>query len=163
MPRRLLCLSGPSGAGKTTLGELLVEALVRRGLSVAVVKHTHHPLPGDTAESDTGRYAAAGAAAVALAGPGGLRLFLAGEEPSPAVLSGLFPAVDLVLLEGYKGSNLPKVEVLPRGSPAPDPERQGIVAVVGEAVTEDRFPAFRPDELERLAGFVAAWLAGSGE
>ena len=59
---------GPSGVGKTTLLERLVEALSRRGLAVAAVKHASHGFLADRPGKDSYRLYEAGAEAVAVAG-----------------------------------------------------------------------------------------------
>lgn len=65
-------VAGARGAGKTTLIERLIPALVRCGVSAACIKHHAHQQAVDEEGTDTARAAAAGAVRTILAGPGGL-------------------------------------------------------------------------------------------
>ena len=111
---KALSIVGPSGSGKTELICRLLAWFERRGLRVAVLKHTHHRDLGDRGK-DTWRFRQAGAALVALAAPGLLQVNrpFPAEPPLSEVLASLSPEVDLILVEGYKSGPLPKIVVLP--------------------------------------------------
>ena len=80
---KALSIVGFSGSGKTELICRLLDWLVRQGLKVAVLKHTHHHDPGDQGK-DTWRFRQAGARVVALAAPGLLQVSHAFPEEPPA-------------------------------------------------------------------------------
>ena len=61
---RVVCLAGPSDAGKTTLVEELVPRLADDGTEVATVKSIHHDIEIDTPGADTHRHRTAGAETV---------------------------------------------------------------------------------------------------
>lgn len=117
----VLAVVGRSGAGKTTLLEGLVPELVRLGRRVATLKHTHHSWQ-DTPGSDSFRLREGGAFVSMLAGPDGLGLW--GWEPPPETLVELAirAGADCVLLEGYKHSAFPRLEVVRAGAPLLAPE-----------------------------------------
>jgi molybdopterin-guanine dinucleotide biosynthesis protein B len=91
---------GPSGAGKTRALEEAIRLLRARGLRVAVLKHSHHPL--DLAGKDTDRLRASGAEAVLFASEASV-LF---SDWDPVVLAGILP-VDVVLVEGFHRRRFP--------------------------------------------------------
>ena len=107
--------SGYSGSGKTTLVEQLIPALKKRGLRVSVVKHAHHKFDIDHPGKDTFRHREAGAFEVVVASA--KRLALIREFEAPAELSvhqliaELDAGVDWVLVEGFKESDLLKIEI----------------------------------------------------
>ncbi|MCL4502808.1 MAG: molybdopterin-guanine dinucleotide biosynthesis protein B, partial [Deltaproteobacteria bacterium] len=107
---KALSIVGFSGSGKTELICLLLDWLIRQGIRVAVLKHTHHLDPGDRGK-DTWRFRQAGARAVALAAPGLLQVSRSfpEEPPLPMILESLSPEADLILVEGYKSGPLPKI------------------------------------------------------
>ncbi|MGC3998722.1 MAG: molybdopterin-guanine dinucleotide biosynthesis protein B [Anaeromyxobacter sp.] len=114
----VVSVAGPSGVGKTTLLVALVRALTARGLQVAVVKHTRHAHRLDAPGKDTARIRRAGASATALAAPAGTVVIGPPAAGPRALLAGL-PAVDLVLVEGWRAAAVPRVEVRRRAiSPA---------------------------------------------
>jgi molybdopterin-guanine dinucleotide biosynthesis protein MobB len=111
---KAIAIVGPSNSGKTELICRLLEWFTAHELRVAVLKHSHHEQLGDDGK-DTWRYRQAGGRLVALAAPGLLQITRSGPgEPGlTAVLAELAPAVDLILVEGYKTSDLPKVGLAP--------------------------------------------------
>ncbi len=106
----ILAVSGPSGSGKTHLLARLVRALARRGIAVAVLKHTRHRHPFDRPGKDTDVLRRAGAVAAAIEGPDGMALF---GPPAGGLraLARLLPPVDLALAEGFRSEPVPRVEV----------------------------------------------------
>ena len=112
---KVVGFAGFSGSGKTTLVEQLIPELRLRGLRVSVVKHAHHSFDIDHPGKDTYRHREAGAFEVVAASD--KRLMLVREFEQLATLSvhqllaELYQGVDWVLVEGFKDSDLLKVEV----------------------------------------------------
>jgi molybdopterin-guanine dinucleotide biosynthesis protein B len=107
-------IAGHSGMGKTTLLERLVPALVARGLRVSLVKHSHKDIEIDRPGKDSFRLRAAGCHEVLLLGNARWALMheLRGApEPSLDELLDRLRDADLVLLEGFKSGDFPKLEV----------------------------------------------------
>ncbi|MCX5891504.1 MAG: molybdopterin-guanine dinucleotide biosynthesis protein B, partial [Deltaproteobacteria bacterium] len=146
---KALSIVGFSGSGKTELICRLLDWLVRRGLKVAVLKHTHHDDLGDQGK-DTWRFRQAGARAVALAAPGLLQVSHAfpEEPPLPMILASLNPEVDLILVEGYKSGPLPKIVVLHPRTEKRLPDLTQVIALVGPESAAAAVPVFQPDEVE---------------
>jgi molybdopterin-guanine dinucleotide biosynthesis protein B len=152
---RILAFSGPSGAGKTRLLVRLIPTLIRRGVSVAALKHTSHAHDLDRRGKDSERLRRAGARAVAIQGPLGLAFF---GPPVRGVraLAQLLPPVDLVLAEGFRSEPLPRIEVHRRAvSPTflCDVDRR-ILAVVSDEAPPRAVPVFSPGEVDALADFL---------
>ena len=107
--------AGFSGSGKTTLVEQLIPALRQRGQRVSVVKHAHHKFDIDHPGKDTWRHRAAGAFEVVAASDKRLALMREFEQPCELsvhqLLAELYQGVDWVLVEGFKDSDLPKIEI----------------------------------------------------
>ena len=112
---KVIGFAGYSGSGKTTLVEKLIPALKLHGLRVSVVKHAHHKFDIDHVGKDTYRHREAGAFEVVVAS--NQRLALIREFEKPAVMTvhqmiaNLYEGVDWVLVEGFKDSDLHKIEV----------------------------------------------------
>ena len=108
----VLCVVGFSGSGKTTLLVQLVTNLTRRGLRVATIKHDVHGFDMDQPGKDSWRHKQAGAAATVVTSPKQIGMVMdADHDHQPLELIPLLPAVDIVLVEGFKRSDLPKIEV----------------------------------------------------
>jgi len=149
---------GPANSGKTDLICRLLEWFAGQGLRTAVLKHSHHRQLGDDGK-DTGRYRRAGGRLVALAAPGVLQITRScPEEPRlAAVLAELSPGADLILVEGYKTSDLPKLG-LTRPEAAPDaaslPDYPHLVAWVSPRPLPTSLPVFHPRQVEAIGHFI---------
>jgi molybdopterin-guanine dinucleotide biosynthesis protein B len=103
-----------SGTGKTTLIEQLITFLTERSYKVSVIKHTHHHFDIDKPGKDSYRHREAGASEVLMISD--QRWVLMHElrqNPEPNIeqqLSMLSPC-DLVIVEGFKNANIPKIEL----------------------------------------------------
>lgn len=154
-----VCFVGKSGSGKTTLIERLIPALQQRGYRVGVAKHHHHATWIDQEGKDTWRYARAGASPVSIVSKVQTAVFVqtADELPLDVVLARFFPGVDIVLIEGYRWADKPKIEVHRQARSdtllcRPDE----LWALVSDREWDLPCPQFRPDEVTRLADFLEA-------
>lgn len=109
----IVSIVGKSQSGKTVLMEQLIAEFKRRGYKVAALKHSHGGMEIDHPGKDSWRYAQAGSDAVLVSSPGKLAFIksvdheLDIEEIMPIV----GPEFDLVLVEGFRKSKTPKIEV----------------------------------------------------
>ena len=161
-------LAGYSGSGKTTLVEKLIPALKARGLRVSVVKHAHHKFDIDHPGKDTFRHRAAGAFEVVVASENRLALMREFEKPSQLtvhqLIAELYGGVDWVLVEGFKNSDLLKIEVW-RGpsadyaaKPSLYPDDDFIVAIATDAPGQLPQATLRPvldlNDAEAVADYL---------
>lgn len=114
-----------SGTGKTTLLVKLLPILKQRGLRVGVIKHAHHTFDLDEPGKDSFEIRKAGAdqTLVASRRRWALMVETADNESDPCVedLIARLHAddLDLVLVEGFKLSSLPKIELYRTASRRP--------------------------------------------
>jgi len=110
---RAIAVVGNSGAGKTTLLERLIPALKGKRLRVGVVKHDAHRFDIDHPGKDSHRLTAAGADTMMITSSEKLAMVKrhAASPPIEELLKRYFSDMDLVLVEGFRGSSLPKIEV----------------------------------------------------
>ena len=132
-------LRGLFGFGQDHLVEQLTRRCKLRGLRVSVVKHAHHDFDIDHPGKDTYRHREAGAFEVVVASDRRLALMREFEQPAQLtvhhLLAELYDGVDWVLVEGFKHSNLLKVEVwrADAGKPARYPDDDFIVAIATDS------------------------------
>jgi len=107
----IIGIGGYSGSGKTTLIERVLAELKKERLSVGVMKHTpHHRLVLDKEGKDTDRFYRAGADMVCAYDTN--QAFLRYPKKDACIddiIDHFPPGLDLVLVEGYKGSAIGKV------------------------------------------------------
>ena len=107
-------LAGYSGSGKTTLLEALIPRLNAAGLTVSLIKHAHHRFDIDQPGKDSHRLREAGCSEVLLVSDQRWVLMhemRGGPEPSLEDQLARFSECDLVLVEGFKLTPIPKLEV----------------------------------------------------
>jgi molybdopterin-guanine dinucleotide biosynthesis protein B len=150
---------GSSNSGKTELICALLKWFATRQLKVAVLKHSHKQHLGDEGK-DTWRYRQAGGQLVALAAPGLLQVnrAFAGEPSLSAILSELASEVDVILVEGYKTSDLPKIGVVGMDVPAVLPDYPRLVAWISPQALPTDLPVFSPAQVEEIGRFIATQL-----
>lgn len=157
---KAIAIVGPSNAGKTELICRLLEWFAGQGIRVAVLKHSHKLHLGDEGK-DTGRFRQSGGRLVALTAPGLLQVTRAVPEEPPlaAVLAELAPEADLILVEGYKTSDLPKVALPAAGAAPPLPDYPRVVAWVSAAPLPTDLPVFHPRRVADIGRFIQQQLA----
>jgi len=166
---KVVGFAGYSGSGKTTLVEQLIARLRARGLRVSVVKHAHHRFDIDHPGKDTFRHREAGAFEVAIASNRRLALMREFERPTELsvhhLIAELWDGVDWVLVEGFRGSDLPKVEVWrpATGHPARYPDDDFVVAIATDAPAALPVPTLRPVLDLNDAEAIARWLIDNGQ
>ena len=157
---------GTSGSGKTTLLEKVIAELVRRGLRVGAVKHGHHRFEIDHPGKDSYRFSAAGAAVTLISSAERLAL-VRRHDIAPAIeeiLQTYFGNVDLVLIEGFKRSALPKIEVHRREHGAGLICRgavrdEKLLAVASDEPLDVDVPLLDVNDATAVADFIAARVA----
>jgi len=171
---KVVSFAGYSGAGKTTLVERLIPVLKLQGQRVSVVKHAHHKFDIDHAGKDTFRHREAGAYEVVVASDRRLALIREFEQ-QPTVLSAhallaeLDAGVDWVLVEGFKQSDLPKIEIWrePQECEQPRPLRFpndpciiGIATDAPDRLPPDvTLPVFDVNDVDALGAWLLAHSA----
>lgn len=162
---RVFGLAGWSGSGKTTLVTRLLPALLQRGISVSTIKHAHHAFDVDQPGKDSYRHREAGATEVMISSQNRWALMHelrgAAEPPLAELLQHMSP-VDLVIVEGFKRSAVPKLEIYRAalGKPLLALEDKDIVAiasdvpVVGPGIGGGTLPRFALDDAGAIAEFI---------
>ncbi len=112
----VISVVGYSNSGKTTLIVKLIWELKKRGFRVATVKHHHRDVEMDVPGKDTWKHAEAGADTIVLACPGKVGIIeKSSRELSLDEIVARISGVDLIIAEGYKKEDKPKIEVFRSG------------------------------------------------
>lgn len=163
----VLGFAGYSGNGKTTLMERVIALLAAVPLKVAVIKHAHHTFDADQPGKDSWRHRKAGAAEVLVSSSERWAL-LHERQPNEAVLSldeeiALLSPADIVLIEGYKGAAINKIEVHRAAAAQPwlYPYDAKIIALVTDcrpAQMATALPIFGLDDAAAVTEFIVQRL-----
>jgi molybdopterin-guanine dinucleotide biosynthesis protein MobB len=153
----IISFVGKSGSGKTTLLEKVIAELKKRGYKVAIIKHSHHKDDLDTAAKDTWRFTQAGTELSAINSLDHLAIyrrmdsFFDPQDISNFVLWDY----DILLTEGFKGSNYPKIEVHRSeqgGGLLTDPRL--LLAVVTDEPLDIQVPQLSREDVSGIADII---------
>lgn len=146
-----------SSVGKTILIEGLIKELKNRGLSVSTIKHDVHGFDIDKKGKDTYRHRQAGAETVVISSKN--RFAMIKELDEEIHLEDIIKMVsdkDVVLVEGYKNSNLRKIEVYREGvSEKIITPREKLIAIASnEYIDYKDVPIVNKDNYKVLADLI---------
>ena len=155
--RPIISIIGKSNSGKTTLLESLIIELKQRGYRVAVIKHTADDFELDKVGTDSWRFSQAGDEIVALSSPHKFAVIKQVKHNlSPQELARFIGwDYDLILTEGFKQSNTPKIEVHRKeqgGELLCQPKQ--LLAVVTDEPLDVSVPQFPRNETQGLADLI---------
>lgn len=145
---RVIFVSGPSNSGKTTLIEMLIPRLRRKGVRVGTIKHAHQGCEIDQPGKDSWRHTQAGAEVVAILSPQKTILLQKTESEMTLgrAIERMKKDIDLILVEGFK--NVPGRKILI------EPHATDRVQMNHQLCRVGIFPEkLSPDELDKIIQF----------
>ena len=173
-PLPLLGFAAWSGTGKTTLLSRLIPILKAKGLRIGLVKHAHHRFDIDYPGKDSYELRKAGATEIIIASRERIASVLETpvkqEEPSlKDALSMIHTKqLDLVLVEGFKMEEIPKIELHRKALNKPYlyPMDDHIIALAEDQTDSDiehQITCLDLNQPEKIAVFIEKWLQGPGD
>ena len=120
IPSPAVSIVGRHNSGKTTLIEKLIAEMVDRGHDVGSIKHhSHVGFDIDHPGKDSYRHRAAGATETVIASPDMLaRVKTLEHEVECSEIVRSMPGHDIIIVEGYRKSGLPTIEIMRSGNEA---------------------------------------------
>ena len=150
----VIAVSGYKDSGKSTLCRALISALKTRGFNVGYIKRTQE-FAASPPDTDSGAANELGVSSL-LWGEGSLRFetLCRADEPDVRDLAGrYFPDADIVILEGGKDLQLPKIWVMKDDDDMP--ECSGVFAVYHRRALGDGGLLHGPGDIDRLVSRIA--------
>ncbi len=156
-----------SGSGKTTLLTEVIPRLKTAGLNLTVIKHGHHQIELDSPGKDTYRFREAGADQVLLASRKRIAIMQECKTQREPELVDVLRFInrdcaDLVLVEGFKHTAIPKIEVYRPsvGKPLLYPNDNTVIALATDDMTLDvpaHITKLNLNQPESIAEFILQW------
>ena len=155
MRQKIIAVSGVKNSGKTTLLTKLIPALIDRGITCAVIKHDGHGFAADREGTDTCRMLASGAMGAAIFDGEKFQAVKYAAVTEEDLFS-LYPEADLILLEGFKWTDYPKIEIVRKGvSEQTVCDRDTLLALVTDTVLRvPGVPTCTPDDIAGIAALI---------
>ena len=133
----LFAISGYKHTGKTTLITKLIPILTDRGYKVAVIKHDGHDFEGDVPGTDSYKHFQVGAYGTAVFSENKVLIHKRASGVDESILMHAFPEADIILLEGFKGSDYPKYICNYPVEPVIEPEILAERIIAGKKVYDE--------------------------
>lgn len=161
IPIPMLSFAAKSGTGKTTYLEKLLPLLKKKHLRIAVIKHDAHGFQMDKPGKDSYRLTQAGADHMILTSSDQTAAIFTHKEETPnlSFLLSKVQNVDLILTEGYKLENMPKIELLRKGyNETPNCNPENLLGIVCDFPYETKLPIFDMNKPEEMADFILQYI-----
>ena len=152
----IVSIVGRSKSGKTTLIEKLIVELKSRGYHVATAKHTHRNMTLPESDKDSDRHLKAGSEASLIVDPHGLMMIRPlQKELNLAQIAQIFGEdYDLILTEGYKQDDAPKIEVHRKENAPPLTDVKKLFAVATDEPLDTKIRQFALDDIKAIADLL---------
>jgi len=152
----IISIVGKSGSGKTTLLEKLIAELKKRGYKIGTIKHAPGKFDIDEKGKDSWRHRQAGADTVVVASIGKIAMMKNEDHATLDDLEKYFPDMDIIITEGFKKENKPKIEVFraERHRKPLCPGDSNLIAFVTNTQQKLPVPTFGLEETQELADFI---------
>jgi len=166
----LLGFAAYSGTGKTTLLCKLIPILKSKGIRIGVVKHAHHHFDIDHPKKDSYELRQAGANKIVVASRKRTAIIIehAENKAEPTLAEVLndisTKGLDLILVEGFKLAELPKIELHRKALDKPYlyPNDHNIIAIAIDHELDDKNAPERLDinQPQQIADYIEAMVLG---
>ena len=152
----IVSVIGKSKSGKTTLIEKLIQELKSRGYRVATIKHIPQGVSFDEPGKDSWRHIQAGSEATAVSSPDKIVLIkpVSQDTTLDEIVRLLGEDYDIILTEGFKQGNAPKIEVHRRDVGPPFNNIKKLMAVVTDEPVDTKVRQFSFDDVNGLVDLL---------
>ena len=151
-----------SNSGKTTLIEKLIEYLKKqKSLKIGILKHSVHKIDIDKKGKDTYRFYQKGADSILISTSEELFFRKKLHQPLPVkyIKDLYFNDVDLLIVEGHKGGNFPKIEIIKKEqNDYLFKNDSNIIAIVTDKKIDTQLPIFKNNEIDKLINFLIKYF-----
>ena len=160
----VLGICGWSGSGKTDLVCRLIKVFTKKNLSVSTLKHTHHNIIIDKKGKDSFNHSKSGAKEVLVGGGSNWTLIHRGNENQnygiEYLINKFSKDTDILLIEGFKNSKIPKLEVFNNKLKKPliHKKNSSTIAIIYEKINEEilktKLPIFSFNKTKEISNFI---------
>ena len=158
----VIIIAGSSGSGKTNLLEKLIPEFIRRGFRIGTIKHDVHGFEIDQPGKDSWRHKQAGASTTIISSSRQIGMIRdVDHDHHLDELASLLSNMDIVLAEGYKQLDRPKLEVF-RSEIHKEPllkDDEHLIALISDTAVDLDVPQFSTNDIQGLTGFLITYFS----
>lgn len=156
----VFAVSGVKNSGKTTLIEKIIPKLKEHGLKVATIKHDGHDFEGDVEGTDTYKHKRAGAYGTAIFSKNKFMIIKDQKDTLEEELMLYFKDSDVIILEGFKYSDYPKLEIVRKGnSECSVCRKETLLAIVSDMdIKAEGVEILDLNDIDKIADFLLKYI-----
>ena len=157
---KIIGISGYSGSGKTTTIINLIKFFKKSGIKVGVVKHAHHNFDVDVPGKDSYRFRENGADEVFVSSARRTVHIVENIDGNELTFNEVIEKIqrsklDLVIVEGYKNENHPKIEIInEKKNKYLFQNIQNVIAIISDHNLDTDLKKFKKNEIDKIVNFI---------
>jgi molybdopterin-guanine dinucleotide biosynthesis protein B len=157
---KIISVVGKSGSGKTTLLEKIIKKLSGKGYRIGTIKHDAHGFEIDYPGKDSYRLFHAGSRATLIISPEKLAFVKRLDKTVKlhTIARSFFKGFDLIITEGFKRENKPKIEIVRAAvskTPLCRPRGDNLIALVTDLkIAGYPQPKFKLKQITQISDFI---------
>ena len=154
---KIIGISGWKDVGKTHYASLIIESLVKKGYQVGSIKHAHHDFDIDKPGTDSFKHREAGSNQVIISSSKRWAKITENKNENEKSLDELIQElqnVDVIVVEGFKKDNHPKIEILSKDLKNRNKETKNVIAIVSDDFKDTITPVYKENDIENLVEFI---------
>ena len=153
---KIVGIVGWKDSGKTTIATKIINKLSSKNFRVASIKHAHHEFDIDHENTDSFKHRVAGSSQVIVSSS--KRWVIISElnnskEKTLDYLINQLSEVDIVIVEGFKNENHPKIEIIKNDNYSFS-KIKNIKAMISNNKLETDLIIFKNDEIDNIVDFI---------
>ena len=157
MKPKIITIVGKSNSGKTTLLEKLITNLTQKGYQIGSVKHAHDGFEIDKEGKDSWKHKKAGAASSLVISQNKVAMIKDDTASYLEKMQNYLSDNDIILAEGFKRQNFPKIEIFRTQSKHKTPlclNDKNLIAFVTNSDYKSDVPCFGLEDINELSDFI---------
>ena len=154
---KVIGVVGWKNVGKTFFVTEIIKLLVSMNFKVGSIKHAHHDFDIDQHGTDSFKHRNAGSTQVIISSSKRWAKIIENNNKKEKNLDQLikeFQEIDIVIVEGFKKENHPKIEIIAKNSQIINSELKNVIAFVSDEMFDSNIPVFKKNDIESLVEFI---------
>ena len=155
---KIIGIIGWKNSGKTYYVQEIIKKLRKKGYSVASIKHAHHEFDVDQPKTDSFLHRKAGSQQVIISSSKRWVKITELENSAEKNLTELLQQLsttDIVIVEGFKNDNHPKIEIIKEKSKNYlFNQISNVVALISDIEVDSNIRKFKKNEIELIVNFI---------
>ena len=155
---KVIGIVGWKNSGKTFFCQKIIKKLTEKGLVVSSIKRAHHDFKIDIPASDSFLHREAGSKQVIISSSKRWAKITELNNEEEMQLKELLKEIkesDIVIVEGFKNSNHPKIEVIKDFSKNYLYENlENVIATITDIKLDTKIPQFKKEEIDLIVNFI---------